>query len=78
MQQAREYAEILGLKFAYATTGTERDVDRYATPDELFARLSAAVHLPQNAPANLLVPFNLIAGKVPRYYETTDDRAGIH
>ena len=23
MQQAKEYAEILGLKFAYATNGTE-------------------------------------------------------
>ncbi|SEN15749.1 EcoAI/FtnUII family type I restriction enzme subunit R [Brachymonas denitrificans] len=80
VQQAREYAEILGLKFAYATnghriieidytTGTEREVDRYATPDELFARLSAAVHLPQNAAAHVLEPFNLISGKVPRYYQ---------
>jgi type I restriction enzyme R subunit len=45
VQQAREYAEILGLKFAYATNGhriieidytagTECEVDRYATPDE--------------------------------------------
>jgi len=42
----REYAEILGLKFAYATNGhriieidytagTEREVDRYATPTKL-------------------------------------------
>ena len=80
VQQAREYAEILGLKFAYATnghriieidytTGAEREVDRYATPDELFARLSAAVHLPQNAAAHVLEPFNLISGKVPRYYQ---------
>jgi type I restriction enzyme R subunit len=57
VQQAREYAEILGLKFAYATnghriieidytTGTEREVDRYATPDELFARLTAATQVP--------------------------------
>lgn len=80
VQQAREYAEILGLKFAYATnghriieidytTGTEREVDRYATPDELFARLSAATHLPQNAAAHVLEPFNLISGKVPRYYQ---------
>jgi type I site-specific restriction endonuclease len=49
VQQAREYAEILGLKFAFATNGhriieidytagTEREVDRYATPDELFSR----------------------------------------
>jgi len=55
VQQAREYAEILGLKFAYATNGhriieidyfagTEREVDRYPTPEELFARLTAATH----------------------------------
>jgi len=80
VQQAREYAEILGLKFAYATnghriieidytTGTEREVDRYATPDELFARLAAATHLPQDAAAHVLEPFNLISGKVPRYYQ---------
>lgn len=45
VQQAREYAEMLGLKFAYATNGhriieidyvagTEREVDRYASPHE--------------------------------------------
>jgi len=80
VQQAREYAEILGLKFAYATngrriieidytTGTEREVDRYATPDELFRRLTAAAHLPQTATPHLLEPFNLVSGKVPRYYQ---------
>lgn len=80
VQQAREYAEILGLKFAYATNGyriieidytagTEREVDRYATPDELFARLTAAVHLPQESTSHLLEPFNLVSGKVPRYYQ---------
>ena len=80
VQQAREYAEILGLKFAYATnghriieidytTGTEREVDRYATPDELFARRTAAAHLPQDAAAHVLEPFNLVSGKVPRYYQ---------
>jgi type I restriction enzyme R subunit len=80
VQQAREYAEILGLKFAYATnghriieidytTGTEREVDRYATPDELFARLTAAARLPPQATSHLLEPFNLVSGKVPRYYQ---------
>ena len=80
VQQAREYAEILGLKFAYATNGhriieidytagTEREVDRYATPDELFARLTAAAHLPQEVASHLLEPFNLVSGKVPRYYQ---------
>lgn len=80
VQQAREYAEILGLKFAYATnghriieidytTGTEREVDRYPTPDELFARLTAAAQLPQTSVAHLLEPFNLVSDKVPRYYQ---------
>ncbi|WHZ11948.1 MAG: Type I restriction-modification system, restriction subunit R [Burkholderiaceae bacterium] len=80
VQQAREYAEVLGLKFAYATnghriieidytTGTEREVDRYATPDELFARLTSAAHLPQDGARHLLEPFNLVSGKVPRYYQ---------
>ncbi|MDV7210095.1 EcoAI/FtnUII family type I restriction enzme subunit R [Azotobacter beijerinckii] len=80
VQQAREYAEILGLKFAYATnghriieidytTGTEREVERYATPDELFARLTAAIHLPETSAPYLLEPFNLVSGKVPRYYQ---------
>jgi type I restriction enzyme R subunit len=80
VQQAREYAEILGLKFAYATnghriieidytTGTEREVDRYATPDVLFSRLTAATQLSQDTAAHLLEPFNLVSGKVPRYYQ---------
>jgi type I restriction enzyme R subunit len=80
VQQAREYAEILGLKFAYATnghriieidytTGTEREVERYATPDELFARLTAASQISQKASSYLLEPFNLVSGKVPRYYQ---------
>lgn len=80
VQQAREYAEILGLKFAYATngrriieidytTGTEREVERYATPDELFTRLTASTELPKDSSTHLLEPFNLISGKIPRYYQ---------
>ncbi|MFW9594844.1 MAG: EcoAI/FtnUII family type I restriction enzme subunit R [Macromonas sp.] len=80
VQQAREYAEMLGLKFAYATnghriievdyiTGKECEVDRYATPEELFARLTAAAQLPPASVNHLLEPFNLVAGKVPRYYQ---------
>ncbi|NMZ73256.1 DEAD/DEAH box helicase family protein [Pseudomonas nitroreducens] len=80
VQQAREYAEMLGLKFAYATnghriieidytTGTEQEVSRYATPNELLARLTAASHLSEISTAHLLEPFNLVSGKVPRYYQ---------
>lgn len=80
VQQAREYAEILGLKFAYATNGhriieidyiagTEREVERYATPDELFSRLSKGSQLPKSSAAHILEPFNLVSGKIPRYYQ---------
>ncbi|MBC2732460.1 EcoAI/FtnUII family type I restriction enzme subunit R [Thiobacillus sp.] len=80
VQQAREYAEMLGLKFAYATnglriieidytTGTEREVDRFATAAELWQRLTAATQVPEPATPHLLEPFNLVSGKVPRYYQ---------
>lgn len=80
VQQARDYAEILGLKFAYATNGhriveidytngTELEVQRFATPAELWQRQSAAERLPEIAVAHLLEPFNLASGKVPRYYQ---------
>lgn len=50
LQQAKEYAEILDLKFAYATngkeiiefdflTGLERPVSTFPSPDELWCRL---------------------------------------
>ncbi len=37
------------------TAGTEREVARYATPDELFARLATAAHLPGEAAPHLLL-----------------------
>ena len=51
LQQAKEYAEILDLKFAYATNGTEiiefdfltgleRPVSTFPSPDELWCRLA--------------------------------------
>ena len=80
VQQAREYAEMLGLKFAYATNGhriieidyvagTEREVDRYASPHELWQRLTQSTPMAESATAHLLEPFNLISGQVPRYYQ---------
>ena len=80
MQQAKEYAEILGLKFAYATngldilefdftTGLEQEIDRYPTPDELFARWRNFEKLADDAVEQLLAPYNVVAGKTPRYYQ---------
>ena len=81
LQQAKEYAEILGLKFAYSTngkgiiefdylTGMERVVDTFPSPEELWSRLCAAQDLHDPATVQrLLTPFNPILGKIPRYYQ---------
>ena len=83
MQQSKDYAEILRLKFAYATngqeiiehdylTGLERTIDRFPTPDELWARLRVAEKLTDDAPVKrMLTPFNLTTGKIPHYYQST-------
>ncbi|WP_242370604.1 EcoAI/FtnUII family type I restriction enzme subunit R [Anaeromyxobacter sp. SG26] len=80
MQQAKDYAEILGLKFAYATngesilefdylTGVERTVDTFPSPDDLWARLRGATKLTASQERYVLEPTHTIFGKVPRYYQ---------
>jgi type I restriction enzyme R subunit len=80
LQQAKDYAEILGLKFAYATnghgivefdylSGLERELVAFPTPDELWARLNAALPLDDTAQDQLLSDYNLTGGKTPRYYQ---------
>ena len=79
VQQARQYAEMLGLKFAYATnghdiiecdhfTGTERH--DFPTPDELWARYRAGLGITDSKIADrLLTPCNYEVGKGERYYQ---------
>ncbi len=80
MQQAKEYAEILGLKFAYATNGLdilefdftagqERELISFPAPDELWTRLTESNHLSANAAEHLLTPAYHLSGKSPRYYQ---------
>ncbi|HOQ62028.1 MAG TPA: DEAD/DEAH box helicase family protein, partial [Vicinamibacterales bacterium] len=80
LQQAKEYAEILGLKFAYATngegivefdylTGQEREIDAFPTPDDLWARLTAGESLTGEVADRLLTPGYSLSGKTPRYYQ---------
>ena len=80
MQQAKNYAEILGLKFAYATngqeivefdfiTGKEQALAAYPTPDELFTRLKGAENVPDKNIDTLLSPYHHIPGFTPRYYQ---------
>jgi type I restriction enzyme R subunit len=90
LQQAKEYAEILKLKFAYATngieiiefdylTGLERKISSYPTPAELWTRLRAGEKLTDDSAAQrLLTPANLTTGKEPRYYQRIAIDRAVH
>lgn len=81
LQQAKEYAEILGLKFAYSTnghgivefdyfTGRETSVEQFPTPDELRDRLVAGVGgLDARAADIWTSPGYHLAGRPLRYYQ---------
>jgi type I restriction enzyme R subunit len=78
LQQAKEYAVTLGLRFAYSTngedivefdflTGIEQPVEAFPTPDELWSRLQAGERISQAD--RLLSPSHHIPGSEPRYYQ---------
>lgn len=80
MQQAKDYAQILGLPFAYASnghsileydafSGLELEREGFPTPDELWQRYRANKGLAEGVAEHLLTPFNTTAGKHPRYYQ---------
>jgi len=80
MQQAKEYAEILGLKFAYATnglsilefdytTGQELELQQFPSPDELWRRLTQTERITDDTAERLLTPSYHLSGKSPRYYQ---------
>src|SRR5579862_1284325 len=81
LQQAKEYAAMLGLKFAYASngreiiefdffTGLEQPRSDYPSPAELWQRYRAGSGIPDEPAAErLLTPFNHAVGKGERYYQ---------
>jgi type I restriction enzyme R subunit len=81
LQQAKEYAEMLGLKFAYATngheilefdyfTGKESLIHTYPTPAGLWGRYRAGNGIADDIIATrLLTPMNHIVAKGERYYQ---------
>ena len=80
LQQAKEYADILGLKFAYSTngngivefdflTGQEREINSFPTPGELWRRLSTGESLTEDTAEKLLTPNYNLSGKTSRYYQ---------
>jgi type I restriction enzyme R subunit len=80
LQQAKEYAEILGLKFAYSTnghgiiefdylTGQERELGSFPSPIELWERLGTHQKLDEELTKRLLTPSYIQSAKIPRYYQ---------
>jgi type I restriction enzyme R subunit len=80
LQQAKEYAQILGLNFAYSTnghgivehdffTGNDNDRETFPTPDELWHRLQAAENIAPEISERVLAPYYHLSGKIPRYYQ---------
>lgn len=80
LQQAKQYAEMLGLKFAYATngaeiiefdfTGLEKSVSGYPKPQELWERYRKGRDLKsESAVEQLLTPINFTLKQGERYYQ---------
>lgn len=80
LQQAKEYAQILGLNFAYATngkgiiefdflTGIEQEIDTFPTADDLWNRVGTAEGLSDEQAKGILAPYNNYSKKAPRYYQ---------
>jgi type I restriction enzyme R subunit len=80
LQQAKDYAQILGLRFAYASNGvgiiehdflTGRDTDLAAFPsaEDLWNRLRAGEQIAENAGKGVLAPYYHLSGRSPRYYQ---------
>ena len=81
LQQAKDYAEMLGLKFAYATngdgiiefdyiTGKESLLDSFPSPRELWDRYCLAKQIDdEQVKKRLITPYYHTPGKAPRYYQ---------
>jgi len=79
LQQAKEYADALGLYFVYATngkgivefnrkTGVERVVDEFPTPEQLWQLYREYEGLGEVLDDKLLVAYHE-SDKLPRYYQ---------
>lgn len=81
IQQAKTYAEMLGLNFAYSTngklivefdfvTGKESSFCKMPQPSELWHRLKTREGFTSQHEEDLILsPFDLTGGKIPRYYQ---------
>ena len=78
--QAKDYAEALGLRFAYSTNGkgivefdfglgAERDIDAFPSPAELMRRVKSEDRLDDQSAEQLLEGSYIQPNKIPRYYQ---------
>jgi type I restriction enzyme R subunit len=76
LQQAKEYAEMLGLKFAHSTNGaeivefdylpgSEAPLTDFPTPAQLWSRLQASQGIDEAVANRMLTPFHHASGKSP-------------
>ncbi len=81
LQQAKDYAEILQLNFAYATNGTEilefdfstgleKEIKEFPSPQELWNRLNEIHPVKEDILPTFLKSFYPNPDKPPRYYQT--------
>lgn len=81
LQQAKEYAEMLGLKFAYSTngqkfiehdytTGAEKELDDLPSPEVLWKKYRSFEGISSDEISEkLLSPYYLNPDRQPRYYQ---------
>src|SRR6059058_2905332 len=81
LQQAKQYAEMLGLKFAYASngpeilefdyfTGKETKIESYPAPEPLWQRFRKGESLKDDTQVQqLLTPINFALKQGERYYQ---------
>ena len=82
LQQAIQYAEMLGVKFAYSSngrgivehdfiTGMERNLDTFPSPDELWGKLKGTFKFESKKDEDdaLAAYWEEMGGKIPRYYQ---------
>jgi type I restriction enzyme R subunit len=80
LQQAKDYAKTLDLRFAYSTNGhriieyddithIEREIDKFPTSEELWKRLKKEEGITDDIGEKILEPFHHIINKIPRYYQ---------
>lgn len=81
LQQAKEYAQMLDLNFAYSTngrgivehdflTGRDTDLEHFPIPDELWKRLNSQLNITQpESEQRFLTPSLPVPGKPLRYYQ---------